>query len=119
MFGLWLIGLGVWAMAKPGAALYGLSLMGSTNLINFTELGLRFLVGLAFVDGVELFERPQGVVIFGWFLMVTSIILVLIPRRWHAAYAVFWAKKLTPRSVRLFMPFSISFGLFLAILVWR
>ena len=118
-FALWLIGLGIWAIIKPKAALIGLSKMGSTDLINYTELGLRFFVGLAFIGGASLFKLPQLSMIFGWFLVATSIILMLIPRGWHHAYALYWSEKLTPFMVRLFMPFSISFGVFLLLLVWQ
>lgn len=119
LFALWLIGLGIWAMIKPKAALYGLSKMGSTDLINYTELGLRFFVGLAFIGGAGLFKLPQLSMIFGWFLVATSIILMLIPKHWHNNYSVYWSQKLTPISVRLFMPFGISFGVFLLLLMWR
>lgn len=119
LFALWLIGLSLWAMLKPKSALYGLSKMGSTNLINYTELGLRFFVGLGFIGGAGLFKLPQASMIFGWFLVITSIILMLIPRGWHSAYSVYWSEKLTPLSVRLFMPFGISFGVFLLLLIWR
>lgn len=118
LFALWLIGLGIWAMFQPRLALIGLSKMGSTNLINYTELGLRLIVGWAFIGGASLFKLPQASMIFGWFLVATSIILILIPRGWHHAYALYWSNRLKPWSVRLFMPFSISFGVFLISLIW-
>ncbi len=105
-------------MIKPKLALIGLSKMGSTNLINYTELGLRLIVGWAFIGGSSLFQIPKVSMIFGWFLVATSIILMSIPRGWHHAYSVYWSKKLKPWSLYLFMPFSISFGIFLILVIW-
>jgi len=118
-FALWLISIGIWSLIYPHAALKALSKMGSTNLINYTELGLRLIVGLAFLGGASIFQYPQISRIIGWFLVATSIILMIIPRGWHHAYAVYWSKQLPLWSLRLFMPIGISFGLILLIIVWR
>ena len=101
------MGLGVWSMIYPRRELTGLSKMASTNLINYTELIIRLIVGLAFIAGKDSFARPDISMVIGVFFVVSAIMLMIIPRRWHAAYAVYWAQKITPIAVLLLMPLSI------------
>ena len=111
--GLWLIAVGVFICARPLIALQYLGKMASTNLINYTEISLRMISGFAFVIYEELSRFPEVLRISGWFLIISSAILFLIPRRWHAAYAVYWSKKLTPLYLRIASPFSLAAGTFL------
>lgn len=84
--------------------------MASTNLINYTELGLRLLVGLAVIGFAPYTAYTKLLQICGGFLIITAIILMLIPRRWHHAYAVWWADKLKPWQVQLATPLSFAMG---------
>ena len=45
-FGIWMIGVSGIIYTRPEFALTSLRKFASTNLINYTELGLRLLVGL-------------------------------------------------------------------------
>jgi len=100
--GFWLYWV-AWQMAvRPSVCLHWLGLMASTWRINLTELGLRALAGLAFVVRSGASKAPQFFELFGWFLFASAIVLVLVPRRWHAGYAVFWSRSLSARTVRLF-----------------
>jgi len=74
-------------LLRPRLMLDALSKMASTNLINYSELGLRLLVGIGVVGLAPFTPYTKLLQICGGFLMVTAIILMLIPRRWHHAYA--------------------------------
>lgn len=112
----WLLFVGGLMLFRPDDCLRWLSQMASTWRINVTELGLRGLAGAALVVRSPSSKMPEVFEIGGWFIVATSVILLLIPRRWHAAYAVWWSNKLSSAQVRLASPFSAVFGLTLAYL---
>lgn len=112
VFGLWLIAVGVLAAARPRVALRFLGKAASTNLINYGELSLRLIAGAAFVLSAEVSRFPTVFLVFGWFVVASSIAMMLIPRRWHARYAVWWAGHLSPAAVRFAAPLSWAFGAF-------
>ena len=113
----WLIVVGFIMLTRPRLALDGLRKMASTATINIVELCLRFFVGVAFILYANRAPYPQAFQIIGWFLAVTAILILLIPRQWHARYAVWWADKLPEWLVRALSPVSFTAGGYLAYLV--
>lgn len=109
-FGLWLVCVSVFIFIRPEAALGALRKFASTNLINYTELGLRLIAGLGLYVFAKYTTYRELFHIIGGFLAVTAIILMLIPRAWHHKYALWWADKLKPWQVRLCAPFSFIAG---------
>lgn len=99
--GLWLVLVAGLMWFLPDRCLRWLGLMASTWRINIIELGLRGLAGLALVGRAEMSKAPTAFEISGWFIVVTSILILLTPRRLHAAYAVWWSGKLPSSFVRL------------------
>jgi hypothetical protein len=85
----------------PDRCLRWLGLMASTWRINIIGLGLRGLAGLALVGRAGLSKAPAAFEISGWFIIVSSVLILLTPRRLHAAYAVWWSGKLPSAFVRL------------------
>lgn len=110
---LMLLFISILMVARPKLALHYLALMASTHLINYTELSLRLFWGVSMMHYAGVSRSPDFMKIFGIFLVVTSIVLLLLPRKWHAAYAVYWANTLSPLQVRLCAPISAIFGVFL------
>lgn len=110
-FGLFMIGVSLLILVQPKIALVALRKFASTYLIHFTELGLRALVGLGFIGIAPFTDYVTPLKIWGGFLIITAFIIMLIPRRWHHAYAVWWAEKLKTWHIRLCAPFSLSVGL--------
>jgi len=111
--GIWLIVLSGFMLAYPRKALRGLGKFASTNLINYSEISLRMIWGVALVYYAEFSKYSEALQIMGWFLIGTSAILFLIPRKWHAGYACYWSNRLSPLVVRIVAPFSLAFGIFL------
>lgn len=112
---LWLTGVAALMLFRPQLALTGLSRMASTALINYGELSLRGLWGVSLIVVAGSSRLPGFLAALGWFLAASSVVLMLIPRRWHAAYAVYWARRMTPGRVRWLSPFSV---LFAALMLW-
>ena len=109
--GLWLVFVAWLMVYRPYEALNYLSKMASTHLINYSELGLRLLAGIAFIIAAPATRAYLFFHYFGWFLVVSALVLMLVPRKWHQNYALYWARKLTPFMVRALGPFSLIAGI--------
>ena len=110
LIGAWLIAIGLIMLLRPLAALGALGQMGSTNVIHFAELGLRLMGGIVLVVAAAGSRFPASLTLIGWFVVASSIVLMLAPRPWHAAYSTWWAKRILPIMVRLIAPFSLVAG---------
>jgi hypothetical protein len=95
---------------RPKNALHVLSLTASTRLINNVEQGLRLIAGLALVLRAPASKLPQAFEIAGWFIILSSLVLLILPLRWHSAYACWWASRLAPAAVRVIAPISAAAG---------
>jgi hypothetical protein len=113
--GVGLCVLSVLILSAPGRALEALSRFGSTPAIHFGELSLRTAIGLIFVAGAPATRHPSVVAVIGGFLITSAIVLMLLPRRWHARYSGWWAARIPARAVRLLTPISLLAGV---ALVW-
>ncbi|MFY2764675.1 hypothetical protein [Arenimonas sp. MALMAid1274] len=84
---LYLLGLGLVALARPAMARRFLRGFATARGLHFLEMGLRILVGLAFVHVAPLMQFSQVFLALGWLLIVTSAVLVLLPWDWHRRFA--------------------------------
>lgn len=111
----WMIGLGVFMAVAPRRALAALAAMGGTPRVHFGEMAIRILAGAALmlVSGASRF--PQALWLIGAFLIVSAVVLMLLPRRWHSAYSQWWAARIPVRAVRVVAPTSVLIG---AALIW-
>lgn len=110
LFGIFLFGAGLMMLLNPVKAREVLRRAGSTNLINYSEITLRMIPAAALVLYAELSKFPELFKGLGWFMIATSLILYVVPRRIHHGYAVKCADILTPTRMRLISPFSMLFG---------
>lgn len=109
--GLWLISVGALMAFLPDTALGVLRLTASTRTINNSEQGLRLIAGLAFLFRSPASKLPQVFEIVGWFIILSSLVLLVLPLRWHSAYAVWWADRFNPAAVRFVAPMSALAGI--------
>lgn len=96
---------------RPQRALDTLSLTASSQRVNLIEQGLRMLFGFALVVRSASSKWPALFEISGWFIVLTSAALMVIPLRLHAAYAIWWAKHLPLWAVRAVAPVSVLAGI--------
>ena len=113
LFGILLITISTFMFVSPRTAIQYLSKGASTNFINYLELTSRGIWGIAIVLYAESSKFPEFFQIFGMFVVITTAILLSIPRKWHAWYAVWCSNKLTALYIRIVSPFSLAFGIFL------
>ncbi len=117
-FGLFIIGVGFLMLFDPIRAREILRKAGSTPLINYGELLLRMIPAAGLILSAPVSKYPPFFELLGWFMIGTSVFLILLPRKYHHAYALKSAEILTPVRLRAISPLSFIFGgvLFYAIL---
>lgn len=115
VLGLWLIGLGGLMALAPRRALAALAAMGGTTRVHFGEMAVRILAGAALVVASGGSRFPQALWLIGAFLIVSAVVLMLLPRRWHSAYSRWWAARIPVWGVRVVAPTSVLIG---AALIW-
>ena len=113
--GLWLIGLGVFMLTQPRQALKALGQMGGSPMVHIGEMAVRILAGIAMVFAAAASRFPIAIAVIGSFLIVSALVLLLLPRRWHAAYSTWWSRRIPVAAVRMIAPMSWAMGL---ALIW-
>ncbi|NNE03051.1 MAG: hypothetical protein HKN52_07785 [Eudoraea sp.] len=113
LFGLFLITVGFLMLLAPKKAREIIKKAGSTPLINFGELTIRMIPAIAMIAYASLSKYPEFFKLLGWFMVITSVLLLLIPRKYHHSYALWCASFLTPIYIRSIAPFSFLFGYFM------
>lgn len=113
--GLWLMGLGVFMLIQPRQALAALGQMGGSPTVHIGEMAVRILAGVAMVSAAAASRFPVAIAVIGSFLIVSALVLLLLPRRWHAAYSTWWSRRIPVAAVRLIAPMSWVMG---GALIW-
>ena len=113
--GVWLMGVAILMAFRPA---YGLHLMEKMSAtlersgwrLQFSEQGLRVLVGLALIVRAPASKLPLLFEVAGWVLVGTSLLIIAAPIRWHGAYGRWLLKGLTPLMLRILSPVSALAG---------
>lgn len=113
--GIWLIGLGAFMLVRPKTALAALGRMGGSAAIHIGEMAVRIIVGGALVIAADASRYPAIITVLGGFLIASAVVLLILPRRWHAAYSTWWAGRIPEAAVRLIGPVSWLMG---GALIW-
>ena len=113
LFAAFLIGVGILMLFNPEKARSYLRKAGSTNLINYAEITIRMIPAAALILSAEISRYPDIFKVLGWFMIATSLVLYIVPRRIHHNYALKSAEILKPNYLRILSPCSIIFGCFL------
>ena len=110
----WLAFVGVVCLLRADFARAALSRMGSTWPIHLGEHALRALFGMALVLRADASKAPGLFIAGGWFVIATSVLIVLAPRRWHHAFALWWADRIPGQAWRWIGLASLAFSGLLA-----
>jgi hypothetical protein len=113
--GLWLVGVALLMALRPRRSLHLLDLMvkklsESKWRLTLTEQGLRILAGSALIVRSPASKLPWLFEIGGWLILISSILVIVLPVRWHVAYGVWWSRRLTPGIVRALAPVPAVMG---------
>lgn len=113
--GVWVIGLGVYMLLQPCQALRALAQMGGSPVVHIGEMAVRILVGIALLFAAAASRFPFAFTVIGSFLVASALVLLVLPRRWHAAYSTRWSRRIPVVAVRLTAPLSWAMG---GALIW-
>jgi len=97
----WLVFVAAVAALAPDRARAGLAAMGSTVAINWAEHAPRALVGAAMVIRAPEAAWPIAFEVAGWFIVASSVVILLVPLHWHNGYARWWAARFPAAVIRL------------------
>ncbi|AKS43390.1 hypothetical protein [Wenzhouxiangella marina] len=84
---LFLIALSQLCFIAPDLSARFLGGFAQTLPRHLLEMSLRMLVGLALVLAAPDLAWPLAMGLFGWVLIATSMVLLILPWRWHRAFA--------------------------------
>jgi len=107
IFAAWLLCVAYFALSAPNKAKASMANFGSTPLLHYGEHILRMVVGFAFMGAAEVTHYPRAFNIIGVFLIGSSLLIMILPRRWHHKYAVFWSSKMPIPAIRIAGIFTI------------
>lgn len=120
IFGFFLILSGFLMLFKPFYVKKAISKAGSTYLINYTELGIRLLIGIAFLYSGLLSVYDCYFTIIGYFLIFSALLLMLVPIKSHNSFSRKASDFLTPIYLKILGPFSVFIGtLLIYIIIWK
>lgn len=108
--GIWLIGLATVAFAKPERAKQFLNGFASSAFTHFLEVFLRIIVGTAFVIYASHMKFPLVFTVFGWVLILTSVVLLFVPWKLHKRFAE-WSLPFATSRMMLFAFVSFLGGI--------
>lgn len=114
-FGLFLIFSSYLLFFKPQNAKTIIGKAGSTYVINYSELGIRLLIGIAFVISSKIAFYEFQFKIIGYFLIGSALILMGVPIKKHNQFSRNAAKKLKPTYLKICAPFALFFGIILVL----
>ncbi|RAJ27890.1 hypothetical protein LX77_00464 [Gelidibacter algens] len=109
-FGIFIIFIGFIMLTNPIRARNTLRKAGSTNIINYAEITLRLIPAIALIVCSELSKFPIAFKIFGWIMLITSLILYIVPRKLHHRFSMKSADMLKPFYFQLISPLAFLFG---------
>jgi len=97
---------------------YGLKLfekmassLASSNLrLQLTEQGLRIVAGAALIIRSPLSKLPLAFEVAGWCIVISSLVILALPIRWHGFYGHWWSRRLTTLTLRVLSPFPAIAG---------
>ena len=114
--GLYLVALGVICFIRASSAAKFLLGHAGSGFLHFLELSLRLLLGASLVQRAPALVYPPIFSVFGWILIITTVMLFLVPWRWHRQFAV----QVVPyalRYIKLLGISSIALGILLTAFV--
>jgi uncharacterized membrane protein YfcA len=110
IFGLFFICVGLLMLINPKKVNKILRKAGSTNFINYAEITIRIIPAVGLILSADNSKYPDIFKIFGWFMLLTSLILYFVPRQLHHKFSIKAADILKPLYFQLISPFALIIG---------
>jgi hypothetical protein len=113
LFGIFFILTGLLMLIDPQRARAILRKAGSTDLINYAEITIRLIPAAALIMAAGQSRYPAIFSLFGWFMLITSLVLYFVPRQLHHNFSLKAAGILKPVYFRLISPLAAAIGVFI------
>lgn len=110
LFGIFIIFMGFIMLIRPKKARATLRKAGSTDFINYAEITIRLIPAIALILYADFSKFPEVFKIFGWIMLITSLVLYVVPRKIHYSFSMRSADMLKPIYFQLLSPFAFIFG---------
>lgn len=110
LFGTFIIFIGFVMLIYPEKARSILRKAGSTNFINYAEITVRLIPAIALIVYSDFSKFPEPFMIFGWIMLITSIVLYAIPRKMHHKFSMKSADYLKPIYFQVIAPLAFLLG---------
>jgi hypothetical protein len=108
-FGLFLVGLTVVVFAKPAVAERFFTSFASSARAHYTEQIVRLLIGASLIVRSGVMWQPKVFWLVGWGIVVSSLVLILTPWRWHDRFGE-EVRPMLIRHMKLFAVGLLAFG---------
>jgi hypothetical protein len=113
--GLWLAAVSFLMALQPRYCLHLVEKMTSnlaaSNLrLHLTEQGLRIVAGAALIVRSPLSKLPLAFEVVGLCIVISSLLILALPMRWHASYGYLLSRWLTPLMLRVLSPVPAIVG---------
>ncbi len=112
-FGIFIICSGILMLFVPEKARRILRKAGSTNFINYAEITIRMIPAIGLILAADFSKFPEFFRVLGWFMLVTSLILYFVPRRFHHGYSLKCADIIKPFYFQIISTLAFLFGFIL------
>lgn len=110
----YLLALGVCALVVPARTRRFLLAFASTPWVHGLELALRLLAGAALLMRAPALPWPAVFTGLGWLLVATTLVLAVLPFRWHQQFA----RRTVPQALRFLPLLGLASALLGGGLLW-
>ena len=107
--GVYFLGLAAACLLTPNRARNFLRKFASSGFAHYTEMTVRIIAGGALVLYAPHMAYSEAFTLFGWVLVISSSVLLLIPWRWHHQFGQ-WAIPFAIKILPLFALGSLALG---------
>ena len=118
IFGLYLISLLFISLWNKSVAIRYFGSFASSAKAHYLEQLLRLIVGVSFIIFSKFMLFSKMFNFFGWIIVLTTIVLLLTPWKWHHNFGK-WAIPFTIRNLVFYTISASLFGVFILICVLK
>lgn len=112
LVGVFQLGLAAVCFFAPHRAVGFLGAFASSPMAHLIEMALRLMAGAALVVHAPAMRFPTAFLIFGWAMVASTVVLLILPWRMHQQFAEKYAAPVI-RQARLVGVFALALGGFI------
>jgi hypothetical protein len=113
-FGLFLMGLAAIVLARPVLAERFFTSFASSARTHYLEQSVRLLIGISLVAFSPSMWQSNMFRIIGWAIVIPSMVLILLPWRWHHRFG----ERVLPLLVRHMKLYALGLFGFAALVLY-